>query len=92
MVVGPSVPLAALSVLPIKAEGQAFNPAVHEAISSIETDEGGDGMVVEEMQRGYMLHDRLLRPSVVIVGKKPVQGNQKIETGNEEEGAESSPT
>lgn len=66
-------------VSPIAAEGQTFDPRVHEAISHAE---GEEGKVVAEVQRGYKLHDRVLRPAMVIVGKEPGTGNK--EQGEEE--------
>jgi molecular chaperone GrpE len=59
--------LEKLGVVPIEAEGQPFDPALHEAIGGVE---GGDvdvDTVVDEVQRGYRLHDRVLRPSLVRV-------------------------
>lgn len=59
-----------LGLSPISAEG-AFNPALHEAIMVVNVDdEACDGMIVEELHRGYMLGDRVLRASQVKVGKK----------------------
>ena len=49
----------------IKALGQAFDPNFHEAAGH---GQGEEGIVVQELQKGYMLHDRVLRPSMVIVG------------------------
>ena len=55
----------------IESLGRKFDPQVHEAIDYVETpDEKKAGIVVEEIQPGYMLNDRLLRPAVVKVGKK----------------------
>jgi molecular chaperone GrpE len=59
--------LEKLGVVPIDAEGQPFDPSLHEAIGSVE---GGDvevDTVADEVQRGYRLHDRVLRPSLVRV-------------------------
>jgi molecular chaperone GrpE len=50
----------------IQAEGQVFDPKVHEAISEAP---GEDGKVVSVVQRGYMLGERVIRPAMVIVGK-----------------------
>jgi molecular chaperone GrpE len=50
----------------IEAEGQAFDPRFHEAVMR---GEGPEGKVVAEVQRGYKLHDRVLRPAMVVVGK-----------------------
>jgi molecular chaperone GrpE len=56
-------------VTPIEALGADFDPRFHQAVSQ-ETSEGHrDGEVMDEMQRGYMLGDRLLRPAMVKVAK-----------------------
>ncbi|MBI2917460.1 MAG: nucleotide exchange factor GrpE [Chloroflexi bacterium] len=52
----------------IKAVGERFDPSVHEAIQFTEGDEG---KVVEEVQKGYKLFDRVIRPALVKVGGKP---------------------
>ncbi|WP_438446199.1 nucleotide exchange factor GrpE [Gorillibacterium sp. sgz5001074] len=49
------------------AAGQPFNPDYHQAIMQVESDEYEDGTVVEEVQRGYMFKDRVLRPAMVKV-------------------------
>jgi molecular chaperone GrpE len=54
-------------VRPIEAVGQHFNPALHEAIMGDRTSKLPPGTVVSELQRGYTLHDRVLRPSRVVV-------------------------
>jgi molecular chaperone GrpE len=53
-------------VTPVQAEGQDFDPRFHEAVAHVE---GEDGKVISEVQRGYKLHDRVLRPAMVVVGK-----------------------
>lgn len=53
------------------ALGARFDPARHEALNRIERDDVEPGTVVEEMQRGYLLHDRLLRPALVAVACAP---------------------
>jgi molecular chaperone GrpE len=55
------------NVTPIEAAGQPFDPQWHEAVMQEETTEHPDGYVVEEMQRGYRLGERVLRPSMVKV-------------------------
>jgi molecular chaperone GrpE len=50
----------------IEAEGQPFDPRFHEAVMH---GPGPEGKVVAEVQRGYKLHDRVLRPAMVVVGK-----------------------
>jgi molecular chaperone GrpE len=59
--------LSKLGVEPIEAAGQVFDPNLHQAIQMVETDEVPDNHVVDEMQRGYRLRDRLLRPAMVRV-------------------------
>lgn len=63
--------LAKLGVKPIAAMGHAFDPHVHEAIEMVETDRAKDNHVVDELQRGYKLKDRLLRPAMVRVARHP---------------------
>ena len=59
--------LAKLSVHPIAAKGEAFDPRYHEAIEMVDTSEAPDHQVIEELQRGYKFKDRLLRPAMVKV-------------------------
>ncbi len=54
-------------VTPIEAVGQPFDPREHEAIVHQETTSAPDGTVIAEVQRGYRLRDRVLRPSQVVV-------------------------
>jgi molecular chaperone GrpE len=63
--------LAKLGVTPIDATGQAFDPNLHQAVQMVETDEAEDNHVVDELQRGYRLKDRLLRPAMVRVARNP---------------------
>lgn len=51
----------------VEAVGKAFDPTVHEAVAREENSEIGVPTVTREMQRGYLLHDRLLRPAMVFV-------------------------
>jgi molecular chaperone GrpE len=57
------------NVKPIDACGQPFDPTFHEAVMQEETNDSPKNTVVNELQRGYMIHDRLLRPSMVVVAK-----------------------
>lgn len=61
--------LEKLSLQPIKAKGEAFNPHLHEAIEMVDTNDVPDHEVIEELQRGYKLKDRLLRPAMVRVAR-----------------------
>ena len=70
------------NVKPIDAKNQAFDPTFHEAVMQEETDEFPENTVINEMQRGYLIHDRLLRPAMVVVakpkaGQKPEQDGKK---------------
>ncbi|WP_397334017.1 nucleotide exchange factor GrpE [Paenibacillus sp. YN15] len=53
----------------MNAEGEPFNPEFHQAVMQVESDEHGEGIVVEEMQKGYMFKDKVLRPAMVKVSK-----------------------
>jgi molecular chaperone GrpE len=57
---------------PIDALGKPFDPTFHQALAQVESTEHEPDTVVEEAQRGYLLHGRMLRPSLVTVSKKPV--------------------
>jgi molecular chaperone GrpE len=61
--------LTSAGVEPIDAVGEPFNPELHEAVDTQETDPEMDGIVVEEYSRGFRLGDRLLRPARVKVGR-----------------------
>jgi len=63
--------LAKLGVRPISAKGEPFDPRYHEAVEMVETEDAEDDHVLEELQRGYQLKDRLLRPAMVRVAKNP---------------------
>jgi molecular chaperone GrpE len=63
--------LAKLGVRPIIAKGELFDPRFHEAIEMVETDEADDQRVLEQLQRGYKLKERLLRPAMVKVARNP---------------------
>ena len=59
--------LASNGLQPIDAEGQKFDPNLHEAIAHEPSDDVAEGVVLRQMRRGYRLKDRLLRPSSVVV-------------------------
>ncbi|HEY0826668.1 MAG TPA: nucleotide exchange factor GrpE [Bacilli bacterium] len=52
---------------PMEAVGQPFNPDFHQAVMQVESEEFEEGYVVEEIQKGFMLKDRVLRPAMVKV-------------------------
>ena len=57
---------------PIDAMGEVFDPNLHEALSQEETANVNEGTVVQQVQRGYKLNERLVRPARVVVAKAPV--------------------
>ena len=63
--------LAKQGLVRIDAVGQEFNPHYHHAIERVETTEHADGIVIGEMQPGYMFHERVLRPAMVRVASTP---------------------
>jgi len=63
--------LGRLGVRPIAAQGEPFDPRHHEAVEVVESTAVADHHVLEELQRGYMLKERLLRPAMVRVAKHP---------------------
>ena len=66
----------------IDAKGTKFDPNVHQAMSEIEDDKSEPGTIVQEIQPGYMLGERLLRPALVGVAKKKSSKNQEKEEKN----------
>lgn len=58
-------------VTPFNSVGEAFDPARHEAMGQVESAEHAPNTVVHEMQKGYLLNSRLLRPALVMLAKAP---------------------
>lgn len=63
--------LESFGVQPVAAVGKPFDPAHHEAMGQMESAEHPPNTVAKELQRGYLLNDRLLRPALVMVAKAP---------------------
>jgi molecular chaperone GrpE len=63
--------LAKQGVTRIESVGKEFNPHFHHAIERVETSEHADGMVIGELQPGYLFHERVLRPAMVRVATAP---------------------
>jgi molecular chaperone GrpE len=61
--------LSKYNVAKITAKGEKFDPRLHEVMFQEETKEFPDGTVLEELQSGYLLHDRVLRPAMVKIAK-----------------------
>src|SRR2546426_5983893 len=68
-------------VTPIETQGKRFNPIEHEAVAYEETNAHAEETVTAELQRGYKLHDQVLRPALVKIARAP----QPAATGNEAE-------
>ena len=58
-------------VKPINALGEDFDPNLHQAMGQVETTDQASNTVISEFQKGYLLNDRLLRPSLVMVARAP---------------------
>jgi len=56
-------------VQPVKGVGEAFDPNLHEAVGTVEAQDQKEGTVVDEVQRGYLLNGRLIRPSRVRIAQ-----------------------
>ncbi len=75
--------LETFSVRAVEAENQTFDPNFHQAVTQEETDKVPDNTVTKVLQKGYLLHDRLIRPAMVIVSK-----NNKEEKTDKKENKE----
>lgn len=67
-------------IKPIQAVGENFDPLYHQAVSQVPSNSHKPNTVIEEFQKGYMIHDRLLRPSMVVVSKAAEPGVQPEES------------
>jgi len=74
--------LAKFGVQAIPTVGQRFDPSGHQAVASVPSDQVPDQHVVEEFQRGYRLHDRILRAAMVTVSAGPPFENAGDEASN----------
>ncbi len=54
----------------VEAEGKPFDPNFHEAVSELEGEDSEPGVVLQELQKGYVLNERLIRPAMVIINKR----------------------
>ncbi len=65
------------NIEPIKSINQKLDPNLHQAMMEIEDDTKEPGTIVQEIQKGFMMKDRLLRPSLVGVSKKVLKNEEK---------------
>ncbi len=71
------------NIEPIKAINEKLDPNLHQAMMEVEDDTKDQGTIVQEIQKGFMMKDRLLRPSLVAVSKKKVEEKQNIQKNQE---------
>ncbi len=76
------------NIEPIKAINEKLDPNLHQAMMEVEDDTKDQGTIVQEIQKGFMMKDRLLRPSLVAVSKKKVEDKQNNQKNPENEGKE----
>lgn len=77
--------LEKFGVTPVEAVGVPFDPSKHEAVMQVESADHEPKTVVSELQKGYFLNDRLLRPAMVSVAQPPRQQEQGKDLPNQEE-------
>ena len=71
-------------IIKIDTEGKKFDPNLHQAMTEIEDSKSEPGTIVQEIQKGYMLGNRLLRPALVAVAKKSSNKNEENKDKKEE--------
>ena len=76
------------NIEPIKAINEKLDPNLHQAMMEVEDDTKDQGTIVQEIQKGFMMKDRLLRPSLVAVSKKKVEEKENDQKNQENQGKE----
>jgi len=71
-------------ITPIDSIGKKLDPNLHQAMMEIDDDQKEAGTIVQEIQKGFMMKDRLLRPSLVGVSKKTIKNEEKDEKNKED--------
>jgi len=71
-------------ITPVDSIGKKLDPNLHQAMMEIEDDQKEAGTIVQEIQKGFMMKDRLLRPSLVGVSKKTIKNEEKDEKNKED--------
>lgn len=78
--------LASQGIIAFDSKGQAFDPHRHEAVEAVETSDQPEGVVIEELHRGYEMEGRVLRPARVKVSKSPaVESSESTEESKQQE-------
>ena len=70
-------------ITPIDSIGKKLDPNLHQAMMEIDDDQKEPGSIIQEIQKGFMMKDRLLRPSLVGVSKKTQNKEEKVEENKE---------
>ena len=76
------------NIEPIKSINEKLDPNLHQAMMEIEDDSKQPGTIVQEIQKGFMMKDRLLRPALVGVAKRKVEEQSKDEQKTQENQSE----
>ena len=71
------------NIYPIESIGKKLDPNLHQAMMEIEDEDKDNGVIVQEIQKGFMMKDRLLRPSLVAVSKKVRKKEPNLSENNE---------
>ncbi len=66
------------NIFPIEAIGKKLDPNLHQAMMEIEDEKKESGIILQEIQKGFMMKDRLLRPSLVGVSKKLLKNDENL--------------
>lgn len=74
--------LESAGVTEVAAAGSAFDPNFHQAMGQVETDEQPANTVVQVLQKGYLLRERLLRPAMVMIARAPEAEKPETDTTN----------
>jgi len=81
-------------VVPVEAIGKKFDPMIHEVLTSEESSEHEENTIISQFVKGYMINNRVIRPSQVVISKKPSLESEEVLTEESEEcpDKEESPT
>jgi len=83
--------LEKFGVKPVEAVGKPFDPACHEAMGQVVTGDAPPNSVVQQLQKGYLLNERLLRPALVMVAKAPEVETEQTSDSSASDEAEEKP-
>lgn len=75
--------LKTLGLVEFSGLGEVFDPSRHEAVATVETDEQPEHMVVEEISKGYMINNQIVKPAKVVVSKEKEGGQEDGENNRD---------